>query len=53
MSPSKEGVDEFLARSDAPKGSYENNELYNIISKRKDLLVDVYVSFMRLYSCGA
>ena len=30
MSPSKEGAAEFLARSDAPKGSYENDELYNI-----------------------
>lgn len=30
MSPSKEGVDDFLARADAPKGTYENDELYNI-----------------------
>lgn len=30
MNPSKEGVAEFLARSDAPKGSYDNDELYNI-----------------------
>lgn len=30
MHPTKEGAAEFLARSDAPKGYYENDVLYNI-----------------------